>query len=852
MRRKLFVPLALATLVVPLAAVTAPVQAAPTTGLARSPELTVTTRLADRRSFVIGTRFWQTGAEDGTYPATGFHTRGEMGGFWSMPIKLLDGVWFKAGGRWLQARAFTQGWGYTRMDLGSADGVRIRRTDVAPDGLRAGLIGLTLSSPRRTTLNLTLDAHSELMSAYPWGETTPNQKTFNLQDTGSVSNGRLVFRDRGTSPGATAAHDYAAVVGSTLTPNGSSLGRNHRGPQDPAVICPESGANTPAPPTTCDDTAYGKGTGGQLRYRVDVPAGSRTVWFAVSGSDKGLGEAQSAQRAALTRPADLLRTKVAERLRYDRRTAVSLPDDPLLARSIRWSKQNLLDSRQQARDLQLRVTNAGTKYPAPVGTLDRADWIGAGWPDYTWIFATDGEYTNFAAVAAGQFGPIERHLRTLKNISEIVNKRSGKVVHEVTPDGSVFFGANSDDGNTDETVKFPSAVALVWRWTGDNEFRDDMYDFAIRNMKYATTVLDQDKDGWPEGAGNVELKGMGAEKLDNAVYTIRGLLDLADMARSKGDSATASWATTKANGLLKRFESTWWYGGSSRSYADSLENPDNTKLFQRHWIGLVPAEAELPATGTTPARPVASTGHGRTTLKQHERPCFTGTNGLYHTGYGPTSASGGNTGPSCDTVVSSLAPLPQVFTLTTSIAAVAEAAMGRTAQSYRYSDDIARTQLDPRLWEAPGMMPEIVASPGFDANIDQPYYTRSMGLQAWGTYGVLWPTLHLRLGISPDLGRRALSVVPQGAGSVRDVRLGSGSADVAATRTKGKVTTRVVRHDLRTSLTIGAVMPAGAKATTVTLNGRKIAATVRTTARGTEVVVAAGGRSDATLVVRYR
>ena len=36
------------------------------------------------------------GAEDGSYPATGFHTRGEMGGFWTPPIKLLDGIWFKA------------------------------------------------------------------------------------------------------------------------------------------------------------------------------------------------------------------------------------------------------------------------------------------------------------------------------------------------------------------------------------------------------------------------------------------------------------------------------------------------------------------------------------------------------------------------------------------------------------------------------------------------------------------------------------------------------------------------------------------------------------------------------------
>ncbi len=40
--------------------------------LARSPELGTATRLADRRFFVIGTRFYEAGAEDGSYPGRGF------------------------------------------------------------------------------------------------------------------------------------------------------------------------------------------------------------------------------------------------------------------------------------------------------------------------------------------------------------------------------------------------------------------------------------------------------------------------------------------------------------------------------------------------------------------------------------------------------------------------------------------------------------------------------------------------------------------------------------------------------------------------------------------------------------
>jgi hypothetical protein len=56
------------------------------------------------------------------------------------------------------------------------------------------------------------------------------------------------------------------------------------------------------------------------------------------------------------------------------------------------------------------------------------------------------------------------------------------VVHEVVSDGSVYFGANDEKGNTDETAKYPSAAALVWRWTGDRSFLNDVYDFSVRNM----------------------------------------------------------------------------------------------------------------------------------------------------------------------------------------------------------------------------------------------------------------------------------------------------------------------------------------------------------------------------------
>ena len=818
-------------------------------------ELSETTRLADRRALVTGDRVIAMSDATGLYPATGWHIRGEMGGIWTPPVKLLDGLWFAVDGNWLgadvAATKYTTGQGYHRFDYAGSDGVSVGRLDYAPDGARANVIGLTLRSESRRTVKLAMDAHSELMPNYPWGWTTPSAADVNLADTGGYANGTLNFREKGTSPGL-GAHDYAAVVGSSARPSAHQLGPNHRGPQDPAVVCPAEGE---APPK-CDDSAFGKGTGGRLSYDVSLqPGRATTVWFTVAGSDRGPAAARAEFARASKNPVGALRSKLDERRELAGHTKVDLPGDRLLQQSVEWSKQNLADSVQEPHDLKLRDVDEGRAYPEPVGTLDEARFYGAGFPDYPWMFGTDGEYTAFAAVAAGQFEPIKSHLRGLHEISEIVNEGSGKLVHEIVHTGDVYFGANDDAGNTDETVKFPSAVALVWRWTGDDRFRDDLYDFTVRNMRYVDSTLDADGDGWLEGLGNVERPGMGEEKLDSTAYFIRGLLDLADMAASKGDDATATWAGDKAAALQSRFEETWWTPGDANAYAESIDDPenpanDNAAVFQRHWTGVSPMEIELPG-----GSPLANGEHGQAALAQREKDCYTGEFGLYHTGSGPTSAPEGNPGPSCDSVVSTVKSERSTFSLNTGVMAVAEGNFGRLGPQRTYTDGNARIQLDPSVWETPGAMPEIAPSPDFPANIDRPMYDRSMALQAWGAYGILWPVVHQHLGVSPDLGNGRLSVVPQLPEGQRriagsDIQLGKGSVDVEVWRDGNRLSTKVDVDRLRADLTVGAVLPTGKQPVKVTFNGRSVDFEVVSTARGDEVRAAV--HKDGKLEVSFR
>jgi hypothetical protein len=820
---------------------------------AATPHLSVTSRLQDRREVAAGTRANSIGFEDGRFYANGWHITGEMGGVWTPPLKLVDGVWFGLDGQWVgQATRFSSGWGHTRYDLPDTAGLHVERTDFVPDGLRAALFGLKVTNPGAArTVRLSVDAHSELMGQYPWGFTgvTPNASD-NIPDVGSYDGHALVFTDDGALPGAP-VHHYAALVGTAQTPDSGTIGSQYWGPQ-PGHRCTgtEPGAPADPKPSQCDDGPFGRGTGGELTYTLSLRAGaSKTIWLAVAGSDQGLPAARQQLAAALRHPARELAAKIASRRRIALRTRLSLPGDPLVQSAVEWGKQNLADLTQSAENLQIRWTDQGKQFPPPLGTVPRARWIGAGFPDYPWIFGTDAEYTAFASVAVGQFGPIEDHLRALRDISEILNGGSGVVVHEAVADGSIWFGhdsrhANPDgattyDFNTDETVKFPSAVALVWRWTGDDAFRDEMYSFAKRNLQYVTNQLDADHDGWPEGLGNVERSGMGEEKLDNTVYYIRGLSDLAEMALSKHDLATYAWARNLSLDLRQRFDSTWWFD-AAQQYADSLKEPGDQQVFQKHWIGQTPMEAELTEPGGQVAPGLAPFGHGNTALAGREDPCYSGTPpfnpGLFHTGCG-----GGPNGQGEKVI----------FGLTTSIQSVGEGNYGRLGpgQQQRYTHALAETMFsEPATGgtpdEQPGAMPEIFPSPDQGANIDRCWTCRSMFMQAWGNYGTAWPVVHQWLGVRPDLGRGRLSFVPQvprGQTTVRgeDIRLGDGAADVRASHVGDTYRTEITtawtgaRH-----VEIGHTLPRGTLPVSVVLDGRPVRHyDVRETNRGTEVTI---------------
>jgi glycogen debranching enzyme len=753
-----------------------------------------TDQLSLKRYVAAGDRAYVVGIQDGTFPPIGWHITGHMGGVWAQPLKLLESYRFLLNDQPLPAsNKFVSGAGYVRLEFPATDGLAISRTEFSPDGLPVVLAGLRLQNlgNQVKTFKLTIKAQSELLPPYPWSGTEPTSDQLKAQDRGSYDSslGAIEFIQEGKT--------FHALVAAALDARDRNTGFESLGASFPRTV--------------------GKDALGSLSYRVTMQAGSTaTIWFAIAGSHTAKSEAAAALKQGLNFPQMLLDMKTGARRQLVEQTQLQVPDQ-VTQDAFDWGKLNLADMRRKVHDAAIRDTQEGEEYPAaPIIQIPSLSGFGAGYPDYPWYFGTDGAYTSFSLVVTGQWDAAKDHLNLLRQVSRAVNGVTGKVLHEIVCDGSIYFGTNAQAGDTNETPEFATAVANLWRWSGDNSVRDDNYDFIKDGLRYVTTELDVFEDGWPEGAGMVEASGMGAKKLDVAVYTIRALDDLAEMAASKSDSATHNWAKTTADTLRSKFDHDWWMP-SKNLYADSLElnvfvptdppaaigTAPVTKLEQYFWTNATPMETGI----ALPNRAAAA-------FPFLESPSLTGKNGFYQ-----QAALGGR----------------QSSAVNTGVMAIAETNYGREDEALRYVRLVAR-ELDV---EQPGALPELFDSP--DYRYFQAFTGRAMVMQAWSSYGIHWPIVVGFLGVRPSAPTNTLTVVPSLPSawpelSVSDLKIGSAKVEVSA-RQAGKQYQTTVVLPQGWNLTIGYALPAGSQVNSVTLNNQPAAYQIVDSNRGREVHV---------------
>ena len=536
---------------------------------AGSPELSTSDQLNTRRYVAAGERAYVMGFQDGGFGAQGWHVTGEMGGVWSQPLKLVDGVWFGVGDAWLRARDEL----HQRVGL-HADGVPGReRAEGQPHrprprhGARARCSGCGCENPSGAakTVQVKVDAHSEVMSHYPWAWTTPN--------AGDCERAPTPARTR------TATLVFADTRRASARTRGRSRGEAGAGPHRPGD---RAGAVRGREPVLLRRGPVRQGHGRAAALPRDRPGARR--------ADAVGRRPARARGGACARRSPIRRARCARSrrraTRWARYSQLALPGRPAAGRRDRVGQAEPARphaARGQPADPRRR---RGQAVPGRrSGPSRSARWIGAGYPDYPWIFATDAEYTAFASVAAGQFEAIEDHARALRDVSVILNGAVGQGRARDRRRRVGVLRLLKHAGNTDETAKFPSLVALLWRWTGD-----DQRPLSVRGAQHA---LRHRRSSTPTATAGPRASATSSGR----AWATRS--STTPSTRSAGSTTSRTWRAPSTTGApprgraarpassSRRFEAAWWRATAGQ-YFDSLQtrhvqSSRSTGSARRRW-----------------------------------------------------------------------------------------------------------------------------------------------------------------------------------------------------------------------------------------------------------------------------
>ena len=384
----------------------------------------------------------------------------------------------------------------------------------------------------------------------------------------------------------------------------------------------------------------------------------------------------------LDRPGAALRAKIREREALQRHTQLDLPGDPLLARGIDWSKQNLADSVQEARDLEIREVNAGKNYPPaegqarpralrrrrlprlPVAVRHRRRVHRLRLRRARPVRADQGA----PARAAARVADHQRRQRQGRPRGD--HRRLGLLRRQRRP------RQHGRDGQVPE--RRGADVALDGRQRASATRCT-----TSRSRTSSTSTASSTTTATAGRRASATSSGPGWARRSSTTRRPR-CAGCATSRTSRSPRATPRprrGRATKAADLEARFEADWWMPEIPQ-HADSL-GEDNAKIQQRHWIGVTPMEIETVRDGQV-VPGLTTRANGNAALSLRETSCYGDGFGLFHTG-----------APGCDPAQSDRPAERSTFTLNTSIMAVGEGNYGRLGpgQQQRFTTANRRLQL---------------------------------------------------------------------------------------------------------------------------------------------------------------
>jgi hypothetical protein len=479
----------------------------------RLPHLYGKTENAGYLCVTAGDRLYAIGDQAGYFPAVGFHIPGEMGGIWQQPVKLLDGfhlilVDHKSGISRLMDKAdsfiaysFASQFLYRLQD----QNLTVIRTQFVPDNIPLLVVEYAVANNDSVDKELALEFIADVNLMPVWlGERTGMVDSKDELLSFDRQTGTVLFKDNKNSwyAGISADGGETEFTGSKKSPYS------------------------------------GKGVSGGLSVQVRVAKGKTVLLrFYISGSDKNRMEIN--KNIAFVKNG-LSRLFNAKKQRYDqleKNARVDIPDEKIME-AYQWGKYS---SDWLVRD---------------VPGMGRA--MSAGLPDYPWFFSND-QSSAFDAL----YGTVEPDIfysswKMLKRASYKANGDNGRIIHEVSTNGSVY-----DKGRMEESQLHIITAWNIFRWTGNISFLKENYEQGRKIWKWLQEH-DTNHNGYIEGYGGVEIEGLNSEMLDVQVATVVFLEAMADMSAILGDKGAATNYRQLAQQLRTNINRDWWVPAERR------------------------------------------------------------------------------------------------------------------------------------------------------------------------------------------------------------------------------------------------------------------------------------------------
>ncbi len=662
-----------------------------------------------------GDRVYLIGHQNGTFPDLGWHVKGEMGGIWLHPIKLMDGFTasIESDGTSFcldQASSFTN---YPFANIHRFDnpesGIEVERLQFVPDGKEGMTILFRIKNVDTSakTFDFTFRGYTDLMPVW-LGDRT---EMIDHPDDISFDEMTKVFtgKDQG--------NDWFVVWGSS--------------PQF-QINPTEQG---------CSMQPKGLGNNASFSTTLSLEAGQEIIFpVFIAGSTET--EIKALENLASLREG-LLTDWNSKKDRYANlktQAEIQIPDTELQL-AFEWIKYNT--------DWLVRdVPGIGRGF-------------GAGLQDYPWWFGVDSEYTIKGLIATGRKDLVYSTIELIHSLSEKENG-NGKIIHEVSTNGAVF-----NPGNLNETPQFVSMIWEVYRWTGDREFLEKYFPTIEKGLVW---LLENDTDGnlVADGYGMMEIHGLESEMIDVAVYSQIAFSDAALMAEILGKSELAKDYQSKSNALKVTINSDFWVPEFG-SYADFIGTAEDAlalidgAIIRADTLNKPWAVEELKATkaklstypktqkqgfvlyhnwvvNTPMEMGIADAEKAKIALETGRK--YTNPFGMFVTGIDRDEAAANEDGSFTGSKMFSYTGA--VMTLPTGVQAIGENKYGNPDAALNYLKRMTRSF----GFALPGSIYEV--SPDY-----------GMFTQAWNMYSFAVPLINQFFGIQPDAGNRVTYIRPQ-------------------------------------------------------------------------------------------